>query len=58
MKTRSSVQVNFRLSPEVKERLVERAQANFRSLNAEIERRLVESLAQETEKAPNANLGG
>jgi len=55
MKRRASIQVNIRLAPEMKDQLVEQAQANFRSLTAEIERRLSESLRTERkEKAPNA----
>ena len=55
MKPRASIQVNIRLAPTMKERLAERARANFRSLNAEIERRLSESLtAVEYEKAQHA----
>ena len=55
MTDRKPVQVNIRLAAALKEQLVDRAQANFRSLNAEIERRLSESLlAEQKEKAPNA----
>jgi hypothetical protein len=55
MKARTPIQVNIRLDVSTKEQLVECAQANFRSLNAEIERRLTESLnAEQKGKAPNA----
>lgn len=54
MKSKDFVQMNVRIAPDVKERLAERAQANFRSLNAEIEKVLSESLAAKKEKAPNA----
>lgn len=55
MKRKPSIQVNIRLAPETEEQLVEQAQGNFRSLTAEIERRLSQSLqAEQKEKAPNA----
>lgn len=54
MKAKTFSQINIRVSPDMKERLIERAQSNFRSLNSEIERRLLESLEAEKGKAPNA----
>ena len=46
--------VLVKMPQEVKDRLVESAQRRFRSLNAEINARLVESLDIAKEKAPNA----
>jgi hypothetical protein len=55
MTEKKPVQVNIRLAATLKKQLIDKAQANFRSLNAEIERRLSESLlAEQKDKAPNA----
>nr|WKF58835.1 hypothetical protein HUO10_003336 [Paraburkholderia busanensis] len=43
-----------RLEPEVKEKLEDAAKRNFRSLNMEINARLVASLKNEKENAPAA----
>jgi predicted HicB family RNase H-like nuclease len=51
---REMPKVMVRMDPEVKDRLMEAAQRNFRSLTNEIYARLVESLATKNEKAPNA----
>jgi predicted HicB family RNase H-like nuclease len=54
MKTSEIAPLGVRMPPELKERLREAASENRRSLNAEVVKRLEQSLDTEKAKAPNA----
>lgn len=58
MKTSEIAPLGVRMPPELKDRLREAAIENRRSLNAEVVKRLEQSLEATNGKAPNADLGG